>query len=254
MPPAAVRPRSPGQRRLRHRPRSQGHRPRRHRPHRHRQRRHPRTPSAPGLAAGPAAGPAGRSGAAGVPGGAVRQVHRSNTGSTTRDYRDVDGMQWPFRLRRATGRTRPKKRHSIGSGSTQRSTRRSSRSVNEQAALLILWRSPSCSRWRPVVALGADAAHRPGCVVTVVDPSGAVIPDATVTIVGLDDATKAAAAAPVKTTDKGIATFENACPGPLLDRGRVPRLRAGPAQGRPRCAAATTSTSSCCRSRRWRRR
>jgi uncharacterized protein YggE len=42
-------------------------------------------------------------------------------------------------------------------------------------------------------------------IVTVVDPSGAVIPDATVTLVGVDDATKTAATAPIKTSDKGMA-------------------------------------------------
>ena len=47
----------------------------------------------------------------------------------------------------------------------------------------------------PVMAQAAKAR----LIVTVVDPSGAVIPDATVTLVGVDDATKAVVIAPVKT-------------------------------------------------------
>ena len=50
-------------------------------------------------------------------------------------------------------------------------------------------------------------------VVTAADPSGAVIPNATVRMVGLEDATKAAAVPPVKTTDKGIATIQGPPPG-----------------------------------------
>ena len=45
-------------------------------------------------------------------------------------------------------------------------------------------------------------------VVTVVDQSGGVIPNATVTVTGLDAATKAAAVSPMKTTDRGVATFD----------------------------------------------
>jgi hypothetical protein len=44
--------------------------------------------------------------------------------------------------------------------------------------------------------------------VTVADQTGAVIPNATVTVVGLEDATKKTPVAPARTSDKGIATFE----------------------------------------------
>jgi hypothetical protein len=65
-----------------------------------------------------------------------------------------------------------------------------------------------------IVALPVWAqAPRGRLIVTVVDTSGAVIPDATVTVVGIDETTKAADVAPVKTTDKGIATVENVAPG-----------------------------------------
>lgn len=63
-----------------------------------------------------------------------------------------------------------------------------------------------------VQPLFAQAA-RARIVVTVVDPSGAVIPDASVTLVALDPAASGTSMAPVKTTDKGIATIENLAPG-----------------------------------------
>ena len=56
-------------------------------------------------------------------------------------------------------------------------------------------------------------APRGNLIVTVVDPSSAVIPEATVTIAGLEDATKAAAVLPAKTTPKGVVTFEGLAPG-----------------------------------------
>ena len=70
-------------------------------------------------------------------------------------------------------------------------------------------------------------APRARVIVTVVDPSGAVIPDATVTVVGVDDATKAVAIAPVKTTDKGIATLENVAPGRYAIQAAFPGFELG---------------------------
>ena len=49
--------------------------------------------------------------------------------------------------------------------------------------------------------------------VTVADPSGAVIPGATVTIAGQDDATRAAAVEPGLTTAAGLAEFLGLRPG-----------------------------------------
>jgi Carboxypeptidase regulatory-like domain len=66
------------------------------------------------------------------------------------------------------------------------------------------------------VALSASAAPQPPrdarLLVTVVDPSGAVIPAATVTVAGAEEATKAAGAT-AKTSDKGVATLEGLTPG-----------------------------------------
>src|SRR5260221_431385 len=79
--------------------------------------------------------------------------------------------------------------------------------------------------------LTADAAvaqaAKARVIVTVVDPSGAVIPDATVTMVGVDDATKGAVIAPVKTTDKGIATLENLAPGRYAIQAAFPGFELG---------------------------
>ena len=60
--------------------------------------------------------------------------------------------------------------------------------------------------------LAAQAA-RARAIVTVVDPSGAVIPDASVTLVALDPGATAATIPSAKTTDKGLATIENLAPG-----------------------------------------
>src|SRR2546421_12864835 len=50
-------------------------------------------------------------------------------------------------------------------------------------------------------------------VVTVVDQTGGVLPGATVTIAGLEDANKAAAIAPVAASEQGVATFTGLRPG-----------------------------------------
>jgi len=59
------------------------------------------------------------------------------------------------------------------------------------------------------------AGAQPGrarIIVTVVDPSGGVVPDATVTLAALDSAA-ATTIPPTKSSDKGIATIENLPPG-----------------------------------------
>ena len=66
-------------------------------------------------------------------------------------------------------------------------------------------------------AVAADAGQaappRARVIITVVDQSGAVVPNATVRLVGIDDATKLLSINSVKTSDKGIATIENVPPG-----------------------------------------
>ncbi len=64
-------------------------------------------------------------------------------------------------------------------------------------------------------------------IITVVDQSGAVVPDATVTLVGLEDATKAVTMSPAKTSDKGVATIENVVPGRYSIQAEFPGFELG---------------------------
>jgi hypothetical protein len=89
-----------------------------------------------------------------------------------------------------------------------------------------------------VPALASAQAPRDARVqVTVVDPSGLIVPEATVTLVGLEPSTQAVTPAPARTTEKGIAIIERVTPGrysisaefPGFDLGllRDIRVRAG---------------------------
>ena len=87
--------------------------------------------------------------------------------------------------------------------------------------------------------VGAQTPAPPAAklLVTVVDPTGGVIPGATVTIAGSEASTKAATITPVKTTEGGLATVEKLAPGRYTIRAEFPgfspaelkdqRLRAG---------------------------
>jgi hypothetical protein len=77
---------------------------------------------------------------------------------------------------------------------------------------------------------GAAAAQnaRDGRVqVTVVDPSGLVVPEAVVTIVGLEAATQTLTLPDVRTTDKGIAIIERVPPGRYSVRAEFPGFDLG---------------------------
>ena len=63
--------------------------------------------------------------------------------------------------------------------------------------------------------------------VTVTDQSSAIIANATVTVVGTEPATKALTIAPAKTSDKGIATFENLLPGKYSIQAEFPEFDLG---------------------------
>jgi hypothetical protein len=88
------------------------------------------------------------------------------------------------------------------------------------ATLLTLLAFPQAGRTQ-------TPAPRGTLVVTVVDPSAAVIPEATVTITGIDDATKSASVQPAKTTAKGTATFDNLLPGHYGIRAEFPGFDPG---------------------------
>jgi hypothetical protein len=78
------------------------------------------------------------------------------------------------------------------------------------------------------MSAAAQTRTEPGrLIVTVVDPSGGVIPNASVTVVGLDPATKGATLAPLKTTDKGLAMFENLAIGRYSITGEFPGFDLG---------------------------
>src|SRR5688572_9145909 len=73
----------------------------------------------------------------------------------------------------------------------------------------------------------AQAARVARVQVTVVDPSGSVVPDATVTLVGLESSTEATTLAPAKTTEKGIAVIERVIPGRYSIRAEFPGFDLG---------------------------
>jgi len=62
-------------------------------------------------------------------------------------------------------------------------------------------------------AAAAQTAPRSRLVVTVTDPSGAIVPGATVTLVALDPANKDTPVAPLKTESNGAAAFNALAPG-----------------------------------------
>ena len=77
------------------------------------------------------------------------------------------------------------------------------------------------------IALFAQAARQAKVQITVVDPSSAVVPDATVTVVGLEPATQAAPLPPVKTTDTGVAIVEAVAPGRYSISAEFPGFEVG---------------------------
>ena len=98
-----------------------------------------------------------------------------------------------------------------------------------------------------LVHAAAPAARQPArsanLVVTAADPSGAVIPNAAVSIVGLEDATKAVAVPTARTTATGSATFQGSLRGGTRSVPSFPGSR--PASSRT-CGSvrATTDTWS----------
>src|SRR5688572_28728612 len=76
-------------------------------------------------------------------------------------------------------------------------------------------------------AVSAQAQREARVQVTVVDPSGSVVPDATVSLIGLEAPTQAATIAPAKTTEKGIAVIERVIPGRYSIRGQLPGFDLG---------------------------
>jgi Carboxypeptidase regulatory-like domain len=78
-----------------------------------------------------------------------------------------------------------------------------------------------------VAAPGFAQARDGKLLVTVVDTTGGVLPGATVTIAGTDDATKATTLAPFKASDKGLATAENLLAGRYQIQAEFPGFEPG---------------------------
>src|SRR5919106_1223816 len=76
----------------------------------------------------------------------------------------------------------------------------------------------------PVVA---QTAREGRVQVTVVDPSGLIVPEAVVTLVGLDPNTQALTLPEVRTTEKGIALIERVPPGRYSVRAEFPGFDLG---------------------------
>ena len=81
----------------------------------------------------------------------------------------------------------------------------------------VAFAGPSFAQTRPDVRL----------LVTVVDQTRAVIPNATVTVAGVEDATRPAVVAPVQTSGQGLATVSGLAPGRYEIRAEFPGFQAG---------------------------
>jgi len=92
---------------------------------------------------------------------------------------------------------------------------------------LIAIASAACLLLPGAVPARAQTAPDVKLTITVVDPSGAVVADAPVTVVGTDAATKALTISPLKTSDKGIATFDKLVAGKYSISATFPGFELG---------------------------
>ena len=102
--------------------------------------------------------------------------------------------------------------------------------VTVVVALALAWASIAGAQTAPPrggAPAQTPAAPRGRIIVTVADPSGAIIPGATVTVVGLEQATRAAAIPPGKSDDQGTATFDRVVPGRYAIQGEFPGFELG---------------------------
>ena len=77
----------------------------------------------------------------------------------------------------------------------------------------------------PSVSAQTDQKGR--LTITVADPSGAVVPNATVTLTGLEAPVKVTPVPEAKTTDKGLVVFEDLLPGRYSVRAEFPGFQIG---------------------------
>ena len=122
------------------------------------------------------------------------------------EYREVSGLQLPFRLRRALGADTVEETTFDGYKINAQDRSQEVRGPEMTRASRMLFGLLFCMAG--AASLFAQAPPRDGrLLVTVVDQTRAVIPGATVTVSALDDAAKSAAREPVKTSDQGVATM-----------------------------------------------
>ncbi len=76
-------------------------------------------------------------------------------------------------------------------------------------------------------SISAQTAPDVRLTVTVMDPSGGVIANAAVNVVGIEAATKAQAIAPLKTSDTGVATIDKLTPGRYSIEASFPGFEIG---------------------------
>ena len=79
----------------------------------------------------------------------------------------------------------------------------------------------------PAAPAAAQAAREGRLTVTVVDQTGAVIPKATVTVVGVDETTKKRTYEPATTSEKGVATVTGLPPGRYSIQGQFEGFELG---------------------------
>ena len=96
------------------------------------------------------------------------------------------------------------------------------RMIKRRMCLIGMWLV--CSVPAPLLAQAPRDAR---ATVTVVDPSGAVVAGATISVVGLEAATKVAEAPVAKTADNGIATVTGLAPGRYTISAEFPGFEVG---------------------------
>ena len=146
------------------------------------------------------------------------------------DYRETDGLQFPFRLRRAVGPDTIEEttfdRFKINPEDRSPSLREpkiaragSGRVAESQASMVTLL--VALLTWSAAAQPARDAR----ATITVVDQTGAVIPNADVTLTPLTP--PATPLPPVQTNDKGIATLPALAPGHYTVKAEFPGFAHG---------------------------
>ena len=217
----------------------------------------------PGRGAGPAPGqPAARRGrtgsrrpdqrrtGAGQPGRGPAAAPPPENRLYFADYRDVDGLKWPFRLRRAIGPDTIEEttfdRFRINTKIDPKKIRgpksEDARSSSCCVQCFVCCRPGVCGPF-------AQGRRDARLIVTVADQTGAVIPGATVKVDGQDDGDSSGRLSGGEDVGSGHRGHRRPRARPLRRPGGVPRIRDELRSATFASGPATTSRRSCCRSR-----